>query len=87
MLCANSNIELVGEKNVQTDQLGPMESLLNHMDLDVKTDINTLNNIMIIKGMRKQIESDPANIIKVKKISNIETKMSSAWLRIVVGNK
>lgn len=39
MLCANVNTEsvcekTVGEKMVDTDELSPVESLLNHMDLD-----------------------------------------------------
>ncbi|KAK9225075.1 hypothetical protein WN943_010116 [Citrus x changshan-huyou] len=45
MLCANINTEsvgeeTVGEKRVDTDELGPVESLLNHMDLNDKISIN-----------------------------------------------
>lgn len=52
MLCANINTEsvgeeTVGEKRVDTDELRPVESLLNHMDLNDEISINSLINTKI----------------------------------------
>lgn len=70
-ICANTNIELVGEKivvnkTIETDELGQVKSLLNHMDLHDEIDINTPITTRIRERMWKLIESGAFNIIKVK---------------------
>ena len=49
MLYANKNVESVGEKTIETNKLGPIESLLNHMDLDNEININSPINTKIIE--------------------------------------
>lgn len=71
MICANTNIESVGEKivrnkTIEIDELGLVESLLNHMNLHDEIDINTPITTRIRERMWKWIESGPFNIIKVK---------------------
>ena len=49
---------------IETNELVPVESLLNHMDLDDEININSLINTKIREGMWKWIESSPTNIIQ-----------------------
>ena len=67
MLCANTKIELVGEKiagekKIETNELVSVESLLNHMDLNDEININSLINTKIRERMWKWIESSLTNI-------------------------
>ena len=91
MLCANINTESVGEKTVgvkmvDTDELGPVESLLNHMNLNDEISINSPINTKIRERKWRWIECSPTNI-KVKNFWNIEITVSPDWLRTVVGNE
>lgn len=47
MLYANKNVESVGEKTIETNKLGPIKSLLNHMDLNNEININSPINTTI----------------------------------------
>ena len=60
---------------VETDELGSIESLLNHMDLDDEININNLVNTKIREGMWRWIESSFTNR-KVKKFWIIEITVS-----------
>lgn len=66
MLYANKNVESVGEKTIETNKLGQIESLLNHMDLDNEININSPINTKIREWILRWIESVPSNIIEVK---------------------
>lgn len=58
--------KIVINKTIETDELGQVKSLLNHMDLHDEIDINTPITTRIRERMWKLIESGAFNIIKVK---------------------